>query len=173
MVVENFLEIFVQAKHFGIMSVTVNLEDMVNNTHPCNINFKQNLHRQITWTQIWKLKVKKLVLPNLHLLEDKIKYFVLFFVVKFAKIIMKTISIFYLTTILIYVSTIFPRRKVETTQFFINFPRHCALGHILFDFWIPIRSMMWVPGRKLYNQPRNQGVYTQANWNQYKQQKKQ
>ena len=60
MVVENSLEIFVQAKICGIISATVNLEDMVNDTYSCNINPEQNLHQQLTQTQMWKLKVKKL-----------------------------------------------------------------------------------------------------------------
>ena len=41
-----------QAKNCGIMSVTVNLEDMVDDTYSCNINPEQNLHQQRTRTQI-------------------------------------------------------------------------------------------------------------------------
>ena len=47
MVVGNSLEIFVQAKKRGIMSATVNLNDMVKDVHSCNINPERNLQQQI------------------------------------------------------------------------------------------------------------------------------
>ena len=45
MVAENSLKIFVQAKdHTGTLSATVNLANMVEDTHSCDINLEQNLH---------------------------------------------------------------------------------------------------------------------------------
>ena len=142
---------------------------LCDNKHSYNINPKQNLHQQITQTQIWKLIIERLVLPNLYLLEDEIKRFVLFFLAEIAKIITKTISMFYPTMSPIYVMITYPRSRTGKAVFVLTF-----LDTVFSDmfFWISIRLMMWICGRKLYDQPKNQGVKTHANQNRYKQQKK-
>ena len=91
---ENALTIFVQAKIHGITSANVNPEEMLDNTLSWNINLEQNLHVLARCIQIWKSKVENVVLPNLHLLEDGTKCFVLSVTVKIAKIIMTTINMF-------------------------------------------------------------------------------
>ena len=52
MVVGSSLEIIVEAKLCGTISPAVNLDNMVEIIHSCNMNPEQNLHRQITQTRI-------------------------------------------------------------------------------------------------------------------------
>ena len=81
MVVGNSLKIFAQAKIRGTMSTTVHLEEMVEDIHSCNIKLEKGTLANNSKPEL-KIKSRKKGVKNFHLLEDKIEYFLLFFVAK-------------------------------------------------------------------------------------------
>ena len=68
---------------------------------------------------------------------------------------MTMINMFYPMTSPIYVTITYSRNKGVPTGFPLTFPNIVFQDTFL---QIPICLMMWINGRKLYSQPRNQGV---------------
>ena len=102
-----------------------------------------------------KIKSRKKRETKSPLLTGAIEYFVLSIVVKIVKTIMILISLFCPMMSPIYVTITYPRNQATMITFVSNFLVTVSLDTFL---WIPICLTMWIHGKKLYNQPRNQGV---------------
>ena len=129
--------------------------------HGCRHTFMKRKSRAKRATtnnsnQNLKIKCRKLGTVDSPLLKDLIvcyKPSIVGLITKILTILNITLNC---TTNLTCTKIIYPWNKIKLVGFPSAFP------NIVFSdmfFWMPTHSMMWTHGKKLYDHPRNQGVY--------------